>query len=47
MVSPAEKHEIPEDGAPHELSSECGCCPQRHEIGGDVVYEHFDQGALD
>lgn len=36
-------HEIPDDGAPHAATSECGCGPQRHSIGGHVVYAHVDQ----
>lgn len=39
-------HEIPDDGAPHAPTSECGCCPQRHLVDGHVVYEHFDQEQL-
>jgi hypothetical protein len=36
-------HDIPDDGAPHAPTSECGCGPQRHLVGGHVVYEHVDQ----
>ena len=36
-------HEIPDDGAPHVPTSECGCGPQRYLAGGHVVYEHADQ----
>lgn len=35
-------HEIPDDGAPHAPTSECGCGPQRVTTGGHVVYVHAD-----
>jgi hypothetical protein len=41
----AQHHDIPDDGAPHAPTSECGCSPQRVLVGGHVVYEHADQDA--
>jgi hypothetical protein len=38
-------HEIPDDGAPHAPTSECGCGPQRDESTGHVVYVHADTEA--
>jgi hypothetical protein len=38
-------HDIPDDGAPHAPTTECGCSPQRVMVGGHVVYEHADQDA--
>lgn len=38
-----EHHAIPDDGAPHAPTSECGCGPQRYIAGGHIVYEHVDQ----
>ncbi len=38
-------HDIPDDGAPHAPTSECGCGPQRETAGGHVVYGHVDQDA--
>lgn len=38
-------HEIPDDGAPHAPSTECGCGPQRVTSGEHVVFVHVDQGA--
>jgi hypothetical protein len=38
-------HEIPDDGAPHAPTSECGCGPQRDETTGHVVYVHADTEA--
>lgn len=38
-------HDIPDDGAPHAPTSECGCGPQRSTSDlGHIVYEHDDQG---
>jgi hypothetical protein len=37
-------HAIPDDGAPHSATSECGCGPQREMRDGHVVYVHDDQG---
>jgi hypothetical protein len=39
-------HDIPDDGAPHAPTSECGCAPQRHLVNGHTVYEHVDQDLL-
>lgn len=39
-------HEIPDDGAPHAPTAECGCCPARETVAGHVVYVHPDQEAL-
>lgn len=36
-------HEIPDDGAPHAPTSECGCGPAREYRGGRPVYVHVDQ----
>lgn len=36
-------HDIPDDGAPHSASGECGCGPARVTVCGHVVYEHVDQ----
>jgi hypothetical protein len=38
-------HEIPDDGAPHAPTSECGCAPQREDRAGHIVYAHADQDA--
>ena len=38
-----EHHDIPDDGAPHVPSSECGCTPQRYLVHGHTVIEHLDQ----
>lgn len=35
------RHDIPEDGAPHAPTSECGCSPQLTERDGR--YAHNDQ----
>lgn len=37
-------HEIPDDGAPHAPTTECGCGPQRVTSGPHVVFVHADQG---
>lgn len=34
---------IPDDGAPHSRTSECGCGPQRHITPDGPVYVHNDQ----
>jgi hypothetical protein len=39
-------HDIPDDGAPHAPTSECGCGPARYLTAGGVVYEHVDQDLL-
>lgn len=39
-------HEIPDDGAPHAPTTECGCRPQREDAAGHVVYVHPDQNTL-
>jgi hypothetical protein len=36
-------HDIPDDGAPHAATSECGCGPARYDVRGHIVYEHVDQ----
>lgn len=36
-------HDIPDDGAPHAPSSECGCGPAVRLAGPHRVYEHVDQ----
>lgn len=36
-------HLIPDDGAPHAPTSECGCGPDRVLRGGRYVYVHTDQ----
>jgi hypothetical protein len=37
-------HQIPDDGAPHAPTSECGCAPQVfHTDDGTRVYLHVDQ----
>lgn len=38
-------HDIPDDGAPHAATTECGCQPQRDTSSGHVVLLHQDQGA--
>lgn len=39
-------HEIPDDGAPHSTTSECGCGPQLAGQGSEhVVLVHVDQAA--
>ena len=35
-------HQIPDDGAPHAPTTECGCSPQRVTTGDHVVYQHAD-----
>lgn len=35
-------HQIPDDGAPHAPTTECGCGPQRVTAGDHVVYVHPD-----
>jgi hypothetical protein len=43
-----EHHQVPDDGAPHAPTSECGCGPHRVQSGGHAVYEHNqDGGACD
>lgn len=36
-------HLIPDDGAPHTPTGECGCGPSRELRGGRAVYVHVDQ----
>lgn len=43
VAGESQHHEIPDDGAPHAPTGECGCGPQRHLAGGHIVYEHVDQ----
>ncbi len=40
-------HEIPDDGAPHAPTTECGCGPQRETRDGHAVIVHADQDADD
>lgn len=41
-------HQIPDDGAPHAPTSECGCSPEVfHTNEGVRVYLHVDQDADD
>lgn len=44
---PGPAHEIPDDGAPHARTSECGCGPQLATRAGGPVYVHTDQAAGD
>ena len=39
-------HDIPDDGAPHAATGECGCAPHRYEVNGYAVYEHADQDLI-
>ncbi len=39
-------HDIPDDGAPHAATSECGCGPQRYVVDGHIVFEHVDQDRI-
>lgn len=43
----AQHHNIPDDGAPHAPTTECGCGVQRVEEAGHVVFEHVDQERSD
>lgn len=40
-----EHHDIPDDGAPHAPSGDCGCGPAMRMAGEHRVYEHVDQDA--
>jgi hypothetical protein len=41
-------HWLPDDFAPHEPSSECGCQPALRAQGtGRLLYEHWDQDSDD
>ena len=43
VADQTQHHEIPDDGAPHTPTGECGCAPQRYTAGGHTVFEHVDQ----
>lgn len=46
LVVDGEHHDIPDDGAPHAPTTECGCGPQLATgAGGHAVYVHTDQGS--
>jgi hypothetical protein len=41
-------HVIPDDGAPHSDTSECGCGPDVRRVSDDLmVFDHVDQDAPD
>lgn len=40
-------HEIPDDGAPHAASAECGCGPALLRPAGLYVFAHVDQDTGD